>query len=55
VRTRLIVAFIVVVMLAAIPEAWLISLIFRWQESREAPADQPPHSRGNSKKQRAGS
>jgi two-component system sensor histidine kinase MtrB len=33
VRTRLIVAFIVVVMLAAIPEAWLISLIFRWYPS----------------------
>ena len=32
-RTRLIVAFIEVVMLAAIPEAWLISLIFRWYPS----------------------
>ena len=32
-RTRLIVAFIVVVVLAAIPEAWLISLIFRWYPS----------------------
>jgi two-component system, OmpR family, sensor histidine kinase MtrB len=33
VRTRLIVAFIAVVMLAAIPEAWLISLILRWYPS----------------------
>jgi two-component system, OmpR family, sensor histidine kinase MtrB len=33
VRTRLIVAFIVVVVLAAIPEAWLISLILRWYPS----------------------
>ncbi|HEX6520194.1 MAG TPA: HAMP domain-containing sensor histidine kinase [Streptosporangiaceae bacterium] len=32
-RTRLIVAFVVVVVLAAIPEAWLISLILRWYPS----------------------
>jgi len=32
-RTRLIVAFIVVVVLAAIPEAWLISLVFHWYPS----------------------
>ena len=32
-RTRLIVAFIVVVVLAAFPEAWLISLILRWYPS----------------------
>jgi two-component system sensor histidine kinase MtrB len=33
VRARLIVAFIVVVVLAAFPEAWLISLILRWYPS----------------------
>jgi len=33
VRTRLIVACVVVVVLAAIPEAWLISLILRWYPS----------------------
>ncbi|MBO0807821.1 MAG: HAMP domain-containing histidine kinase [Actinobacteria bacterium] len=32
-RTRLIIAFIVVVVLAAIPEAWLISLVFHWYPS----------------------
>ena len=32
-RRRLIVAFIVVVVLAAIPEAWLFRLIFRWYPS----------------------
>ena len=32
-RTRLIAAFVIVVMLAALPEAWLISVIFRWYPS----------------------
>jgi two-component system sensor histidine kinase MtrB len=41
VRTRLIVAFIVVVVLAAIPEAWLISLIFHWYPSLAKLADMP--------------
>jgi two-component system sensor histidine kinase MtrB len=33
VRARLIVAFLVVVVLAAVPEAWLISVILRWYPS----------------------
>jgi two-component system sensor histidine kinase MtrB len=41
VRARLIVAFVVVVMLAAVPEAWLIGLVLRWYPSLAGLATMP--------------